>query len=316
MEEGSLRCDANVSLRPAGTDELGTKTELKNMNSFRFMERGIEAEIERQAAILDAGGRVEQETLHFDPRTGTLTPLRSKEYSHDYRYFPEPDLVPLEPTEEMIADRPRGAARAARRAPRALPERARARRRRPRRELAFDADARRVLRARSQAADRRSRRRRSSPTGSPASCRGGCARPARTAPIRPLAGGPEALATLARAWSTRSRSRTRRGRQVLRDAWSREGGDPAEIAEREGLAADARTRASSRRSSSARSRPTPRPPSGSATATRRRSGRWSGFVMRETKGRADGGEVTRLIHQKLGAVSPCACNKLLQGAVH
>ena len=103
MEEGSLRCDANVSLRPAGSDELGTKTELKNMNSFRFMERGVEAEIERQAAILDAGGRVEQETLHFDPRTGSLTPLRSKEYSHDYRYFPEPDLVPLEPTEEMIA---------------------------------------------------------------------------------------------------------------------------------------------------------------------------------------------------------------------
>ena len=103
MEEGSLRCDANVSLRPAGSDELGTKTELKNMNSFRFIERGIEAEIERQAAILDAGGRVEQETLHFDPRIGALTPLRSKEYSHDYRYFPEPDLVPLEPTEEMIA---------------------------------------------------------------------------------------------------------------------------------------------------------------------------------------------------------------------
>ena len=70
MEEGSLRCDANVSLRPAGSDELGTKTELKNMNSFRFLERGIEAEIERQAAILDAGGTVEQETLHFDPRAG------------------------------------------------------------------------------------------------------------------------------------------------------------------------------------------------------------------------------------------------------
>ena len=104
MDEGSLRCDANISLRPAGSTELGTKTELKNMNSFRFVERGIAAEIERQTAILDGGGTVEQETLHFDPRSGELTPLRSKEYSHDYRYFPEPDLVPLAPTEEMLAD--------------------------------------------------------------------------------------------------------------------------------------------------------------------------------------------------------------------
>src|SRR5262245_55940123 len=102
MEEGSLRADANVSLRPAGSEELGTKTELKNMNSFRFLERGVEAEIARQAEILDSGGTIEQETLHFDPRTGSLTPLRSKEYSHDYRYFPEPDLVPIVPTEAMI----------------------------------------------------------------------------------------------------------------------------------------------------------------------------------------------------------------------
>ncbi len=102
MEEGSLRCDANVSLRPAGSEELGVKTELKNMNSFRFIERGIEAEIERQRTILEAGGQVEQETLHFDPRTGELTPLRSKEEAHDYRYFPEPDLVPVEVTDAMI----------------------------------------------------------------------------------------------------------------------------------------------------------------------------------------------------------------------
>jgi Asp-tRNA(Asn)/Glu-tRNA(Gln) amidotransferase B subunit len=103
MDEGSLRCDANISLRPAGTSALGTKTELKNMNSFRFVERGIAAEIERQKSILDGGRKVEQETLHFDPRSGDLTPLRSKEYSHDYRYFPEPDLVPIAPTEEMLA---------------------------------------------------------------------------------------------------------------------------------------------------------------------------------------------------------------------
>jgi aspartyl-tRNA(Asn)/glutamyl-tRNA(Gln) amidotransferase subunit B len=103
MEEGSLRVDANVSLRPQGSEELGTKTELKNMNSFRFLERGIEAELERQAALLDSREEVAQDTLHFDPRSGSLTPLRSKEYAHDYRYFPEPDLVPLAPTEQMLA---------------------------------------------------------------------------------------------------------------------------------------------------------------------------------------------------------------------
>jgi len=98
MEEGSLRCDANVSVRPVGSTELGTKTELKNMNSFRFLAQGVRAEIERQIALLRAGEPVAQETLHFDPRTETLTPLRSKEEAHDYRYFPEPDLVPIVPT--------------------------------------------------------------------------------------------------------------------------------------------------------------------------------------------------------------------------
>jgi aspartyl-tRNA(Asn)/glutamyl-tRNA(Gln) amidotransferase subunit B len=101
MEEGSLRCDANISIRPAGATELGTKTELKNMNSFRFIERGIEAEIGRQTALLDAGQKVLQETLHFDPATGSLTSLRSKEEAHDYRYFPEPDLVPIAPSDEI-----------------------------------------------------------------------------------------------------------------------------------------------------------------------------------------------------------------------
>ncbi len=95
MEKGSLRADANVSLRPIGASEYGTKTELKNMNSFRFLERGIEAELERQLAILQDGRAVEQETLHFDPSTGALSSLRSKEQAHDYRYFPEPDLLPV-----------------------------------------------------------------------------------------------------------------------------------------------------------------------------------------------------------------------------
>src|SRR5262249_40708064 len=104
MEEGSLRVDGNISIRPAGSDELGVKTELKNMNSFRFLERGIEAEVARQRELVEGGGEVEQETLHFHPEDGSLTPLRSKEYAHDYRYFPEPDLVPTVPTEAMLKE--------------------------------------------------------------------------------------------------------------------------------------------------------------------------------------------------------------------
>jgi aspartyl-tRNA(Asn)/glutamyl-tRNA(Gln) amidotransferase subunit B len=103
MEKGQLRCDANVSIRnPDGS--LGTKTELKNMNSFRFVERGIAAELERQRGILEGGGRVEQTTLHYDPTTDEVHELRSKEYAHDYRYFPEPDLLPLELTEAWVRE--------------------------------------------------------------------------------------------------------------------------------------------------------------------------------------------------------------------
>ena len=108
MEEGSLRVDGNVSIRPVGQATLGTKTELKNMNSFRFLRRGLEAEIARQEGLLAEGAEVEQETLHFDPVSGGLSSLRSKEEAHDYRYFPEPDLVPVAPTEEML-DRARAA---------------------------------------------------------------------------------------------------------------------------------------------------------------------------------------------------------------
>ncbi|TCJ18353.1 Asp-tRNA(Asn)/Glu-tRNA(Gln) amidotransferase subunit GatB [Rubrobacter taiwanensis] len=95
MEKGQMRCDANVSIRnPDGS--FGTKTELKNMNSFRFVERGLTRELERQMALLESGGRVEQTTLHYDPDDDEVHELRSKEYAHDYRYFPEPDLLPLE----------------------------------------------------------------------------------------------------------------------------------------------------------------------------------------------------------------------------
>jgi aspartyl-tRNA(Asn)/glutamyl-tRNA(Gln) amidotransferase subunit B len=95
MEEGSLRCDANVSVRLAGTTELGTKSEIKNMNSFRSVERAIASEIERQIEILGSGGRIVQETRGWDELHGVTHPMRSKEEAHDYRYFPDPDLVPL-----------------------------------------------------------------------------------------------------------------------------------------------------------------------------------------------------------------------------
>jgi aspartyl-tRNA(Asn)/glutamyl-tRNA(Gln) amidotransferase subunit B len=95
MEEGSLRCDANVSVRPAGTTQLGTKSEIKNMNSFRSVERAIASEIERQIEILESGGRVVQETRGWDELHGVTHSMRSKEEAHDYRYFPDPDLVPL-----------------------------------------------------------------------------------------------------------------------------------------------------------------------------------------------------------------------------
>ncbi len=103
MEKGSLRCDANVSVREAGEEGYRTKTELKNMNSFKFVADGIAAELARQIEIYEGGGEVDQETLHFDPSTGGLSSLRSKEEAHDYRYFPEPDLVPIEPSAELIA---------------------------------------------------------------------------------------------------------------------------------------------------------------------------------------------------------------------
>ncbi len=95
MEEGSLRVDANVSLRPEGAETYGVKTEVKNLNSFSAVERSVVAEANRQTAILDAGGQIVQETLLWDERDGTLRSMRSKEESHDYRYFPDPDLPPL-----------------------------------------------------------------------------------------------------------------------------------------------------------------------------------------------------------------------------
>ena len=191
MSQGSLRCDANVSIRPEGDTELGTKTELKNMNSFRFLEDGVRAEIERQTGLLQGGEPVAQETIHFDPRTGRLSPLRSKEEAHDYRYFPEPDLVPLEITEEMLED-----ARAA------LPElpAARARAARPRFGLAADP--------------------RASSRSGPSSATTSSARPAT-----PAGSTRWSSRTGSRSWSSASApTRTRRARPSPRRRWRRSRG--------------------------------------------------------------------------------------------
>lgn len=102
MEEGSLRCDANVSVRRSG-EELGTRTEIKNLNSFRFVGRAIEHEVRRQIEILESGGRIEQETRLFDVDSGETRVMRSKEESHDYRYFPDPDLFVLRVDDEVVA---------------------------------------------------------------------------------------------------------------------------------------------------------------------------------------------------------------------
>ncbi|MGE5126268.1 MAG: Asp-tRNA(Asn)/Glu-tRNA(Gln) amidotransferase subunit GatB [Betaproteobacteria bacterium] len=104
MEEGSLRCDANVSLRPRGRPALGTRTEIKNLNSFRHVARALEHEIARQTAVLESGGLVEQETRLWNAERGETAAMRSKEEAHDYRYFPEPDLPPLVVDEEWLAE--------------------------------------------------------------------------------------------------------------------------------------------------------------------------------------------------------------------
>ena len=129
MEQGSLRCDVNTSLTPVGSSEWGTRTETKNVNSLRSVERAVRSEMIRQAELLDAGGRIIQETRHFSETTGDTRPGRSKEEATDYRYFPEPDLVPVAPEAEWIEEIRRG-----------LPELPIARRARRRAALGVSAD--------------------------------------------------------------------------------------------------------------------------------------------------------------------------------
>jgi aspartyl-tRNA(Asn)/glutamyl-tRNA(Gln) amidotransferase subunit B len=293
MEEGSLRVDANVSVRPAGSEELGTKTELKNMNSFRFLQRGVEAELERQRELIAAGGTVTQETLHFDPVSGSLTSLRSKEESHDYRYFPEPDLVPLAPTEQMLRE-----------AREALPELPAARIERYE-TMGLAADVAAGLagdpetaayfeRTNDVAAAIEAKIVANWVTGElAAALRQGdeelTAADSRVAPA--------ALAALVALVQEKKISHGS-GKTVLA-ALVAEGGDPAAIVEREGLAqisdsgelesiVAAAVEANPKAAEQIRE--------GNAKAI----GAIVGAVMKETKGRADGGEVNRLIQEKLG----------------
>jgi aspartyl-tRNA(Asn)/glutamyl-tRNA(Gln) amidotransferase subunit B len=293
MEEGSLRADANVSIRPAGSTVLGTKTELKNMNSFRFLERGVKAEIERQIARLDAGEAIVQETLHFDPGSGRLTALRSKEEAHDYRYFPEPDLVPLLADEAALADT---AGR--------LPELPIARAERFERDLGLHADRARELAFRRELGDFYERALAASSDGAATAVAlanwvphlvqriGSDADPAQSRVT------PEALAALSGMVEDRAVSRDA-AREVLTHL-VQEGGEPQVIVEREGLGALA---GGGNELEELVDRALAADPDAAAKlreGNMKAIGPLVGFVMRESKGRADGGEVTRLIRERVG----------------
>jgi aspartyl-tRNA(Asn)/glutamyl-tRNA(Gln) amidotransferase subunit B len=289
MEEGSLRCDANVSVRPAGSTTLGTKTELKNMNSFRFVERGIEAEIERQIALLEAGERVEQETLHFDPTTDRLTPLRSKEEAHDYRYFPEPDLVPLVVDAEM-----REGVRAE------LPELPAARAARFERELGLSGDRARELAFRADLADYFERALTSDGTHAAPVANwlqqlveriGSDADPAGSKVT------PGALAALVAMVEAKEVGREA-GREVLTRLVA-EGGDPQAIVEAEGLGAMRSEDGAVAELVDRVIAANPADADQVRAGNRKAVGPLVGAVMRESKGRADGGEVRELILARL-----------------
>jgi aspartyl-tRNA(Asn)/glutamyl-tRNA(Gln) amidotransferase subunit B len=289
MEEGSLRCDANVSIRPTGSDVLGTKTELKNMNSFRYLERGVEAEIARQTALLQAGGEVEQETLHYDPVSGAISSLRSKEEAHDYRYFPEPDLVPI-----VLDDAMREAARAE------LPELPAQRAERYERELKLSPDSARQLAFRADlaawfeqalAADGDHPQVLANWVTGELVARIGDEDPA-TSKVSPAALAQ--LVALVRGKQVTSGA----AKQVL-DTLVAEGGDPRAIVEAEGLAAmggGAELAEVVARALASDPDAVAKLKGGNMKAI----GPIVGFVMRETKGRADGGEVTRLVREQLG----------------
>ncbi|MDX6731382.1 MAG: aspartyl-tRNA(Asn)/glutamyl-tRNA(Gln) amidotransferase subunit [Baekduia sp.] len=293
MEEGSLRCDANISIRAVGSEELGTKTELKNMNSFRYIERGIRAEVARQTAIVRAGGQVEQETLHFDPRTEAITSLRSKEEAHDYRYFPEPDLSPVAITPEMLE-----------RAQAALPELPLARAERFERDLGLSADSAHLLAFRTELGDffEAALGENGSQAAEPQPLANWVANElvARLGTDADPAASNVAPGALARLVAMVGAKQVTQGgaRQVL-DKLVAGGGDPDAIVAAEGLGA---VGGSDELAPIVEAALAANPD----VADRLRGGEMKpigvivGHVMRETKGRADGGEITRLVREQLG----------------
>jgi aspartyl-tRNA(Asn)/glutamyl-tRNA(Gln) amidotransferase subunit B len=293
MDEGSLRCDANVSIRPRGSTELGTKTELKNMNSFRFLERGVRAEIARQTELVAGGQPVVQETLHFDPGSGRLTSLRSKEEAHDYRYFPEPDLVPLLVTAEMIET-----------AKAQVPELPAARADRFEHELGLKPGIARDLAFRRELAEYFEQALACGDDDAAAAVElanwipqlveriGSDADPAQSRVT------PAALASLAVMVAAKQV-----GRDAARDVLTMlvaDGGEPQTIVEREGLGAlgdeDGDGLGAIVDSALAAD---PDAAAKVAAGNMKAIGPLVGYVMRETKGRADGGEVTRLIRERV-----------------
>jgi aspartyl-tRNA(Asn)/glutamyl-tRNA(Gln) amidotransferase subunit B len=294
MEEGSLRVDANVSVRPAGSDQLGTKTELKNMNSFRFLERGIEAELARQRELIASGGTVTQETLHFHPEDGSLHPLRSKEEAHDYRYLPEPDLVPLVPSEEMLRE-----------ARESLPELPEARMRRYRDELGLSEDTAALLAADPETAAYFERASAAAESVEPrvvanwvtgelaAALRQDGGEGAAESKVEPAS-----LAALVAMVQEKKISHGS-GKTVLAKLVA-EGGDPAAIVEREGLAQISDS-GELEGIVAAAIDANPEAAEQIRAGNGKAIGAIVGAVMKETKGRADGGEVNRLIREKLGA---------------
>jgi aspartyl-tRNA(Asn)/glutamyl-tRNA(Gln) amidotransferase subunit B len=294
MEEGSLRVDANVSVRPAGSAELGTKTELKNMNSFRFLQRGVEAELERQRQLIGAGGTVTQETLHFDPVSGSLTSLRSKEESHDYRYFPEPDLVPLAPTERMLRD-----------AREALPELPAARIERYQVQLGLAADVALSLAGDPETAAYFERTVAAADGVEPKVLAnwvtGELAAALRQGDEEVAAADskvePAALASLVAMVQEKKISHGS-GKTVLA-ALVAAGGEPAAIVAREGLGQISDS-GELEAIVAAAVDTNPKAAEQIKAGNPKAIGAIVGAVMRETKGRADGGEVNRLIKEKLG----------------
>ncbi|MEA2187684.1 MAG: aspartyl-tRNA(Asn)/glutamyl-tRNA(Gln) amidotransferase subunit [Solirubrobacteraceae bacterium] len=288
MEEGSLRCDANISIRPVGTVRLGTKTELKNMNSFRHLERGVNAEIARQEALLRSGEEVVQETLHYDPVTDRITSLRSKEEAHDYRYFPEPDLVPVAISSEMLEA-----------AQREMPELPAAREERLQ-GLGVSAASARQLAWRTELGDY---------FEAALASDGAEAQPlanwvcnelvARVGEEDPATSNvsPEAMAKL--VGLVAAKAVTVNNAKLVLDRLVADGGDPGSIVEAEGLGSmaggDDELEPLVAAALEANADAAEKIRAGNMKAI----GAIIGHVMRETKGRADGAEVTRIVRGKL-----------------